>query len=131
MRKRRLLAFIGALFLTAMPGVSFAQQGGAAAAGQPKPKSQGEVKALQKVQAAAQANDPAAELQSINEVLEGYKDTEYKPMLLQMAMDAAQRQGDYSQTTVWGDRVIQSDPNNIPARVMLAEVTAQHTREFD
>ncbi len=131
--RKRLLAITGALVLALTPAASFAQQSGGAAApaGQPKPKSQGEVKSLQKVQAAAQANDPAAELQAINETLENYKDTEYKPMLLQMAMDAAQRQQDYGQTTVWGDRVIQADPNNIPARVMLAEVTAQHTREFD
>jgi tetratricopeptide (TPR) repeat protein len=133
--RKQFLAFTGALILAAMPLAAWPQQAPASApaaqSGGPHPKSQNEVKALQKVQAAAQANDPAAELQAINEVLENFKDTEYKPMLMQMAMDAAQRQNDFAQTTVWGDRVLQSDPNNIPARVMLAEVTAQHTREFD
>ncbi len=130
--RKRFLAYTGALVLAAMPLAARPQQAAPAAqAGQPHPKSQKEVDALKKVQTAAQANDAAAELQAINEVLETFADTEYKPMLLQMAMDAAQRQGDFAQTTVWGDRVLQSDPNNIPARVMLAEVTAQHTREFD
>lgn len=134
--KKRFLAYAGVVILLAMPMAARQQQqqqqgGSAAQAGQPHPKSQKEVDALKKVQTAAQANDAAAELQAINEVLENFADTEYKPMLLQMAMDAAQRQGDFAQTTVWGDRVLESDPNNIPARVMLAEVTAAHTREND
>ena len=133
--KKQFLVFAGAVVLAATPVVvranPYQQAGSAAQANQPKPKSQKEVDALKKVQAAAQANDAAAELQAINEVLENFADTQYKPMLLQMAMDAAQRQGDYAQTTLWGDRVLESDPNNIPARVMLAEVVAQHTRDND
>jgi tetratricopeptide (TPR) repeat protein len=136
--RKQILAYAGALVLAAISGTILGAQGQqaqpaapAAQAGQPHPKSQKEVDGLKKVQAAAQANDAAAELQAINEVLENFADTEYKPMLLQMAMDAAQRQGDFPQTTVWGDRVLQSDPGNIPARVMLAEATAQHTREND
>ena len=134
--RRRLLKYAGAFLLMAVPLAAWpqSQQPAAAPAGSqagPKPKSQKEVDALKKVQAAAQTNDPAAELAAINNVLENFADTEYKPMLLQMAMDAAQRQNDMAQTTLWGDRVIQADPNNIPSRVMLAEVIAQHTREND
>jgi hypothetical protein len=97
----------------------------------PKPKSKGEQEALQKVQEAAQAQNYDAELQAINSVLENYADTEYKPLLLNMAMDAAQRKGDQAQTSVYADRLIQADPNNIPARVMMAESIASHTREND
>lgn len=97
----------------------------------PKPKSQKEVDALQKVQAAAQAQNYDGELQAITYVLENFADTEYKPMLLNMAMDAAQRKGDQAQMSVYGERVIESDPNNIPARVLLAESIAGHTREND
>jgi lipopolysaccharide biosynthesis regulator YciM len=98
---------------------------------QPKPKSQKEVDALQKVQAAAQAQNYDGELQAINNVLENFADTEYKPMLLNMAMDAAQRKGDQAQVTVYGERVLEADPNNIPARVLLAESIAGRTREND
>lgn len=124
--RKRFLTYVSFLLLAAIPLAAYQ----AAGAG-PKPKSQKEVAALQKVQAAAQANDPAAELAAINSVLENFADTEYKPMLMQMAMDAAQRQGDFAAVTVWGDRVLQTDPNNIPARVTLAETVAQHTREND
>ncbi len=98
---------------------------------QPKPKSQKETDALQKVQAAAQAQNYDGELQAITYVLENFADTEYKPMLLNMAMDAAQRKGDQAQMTVYGERVIEADPNNIPARVLMAESIAGHVREND
>jgi len=106
----------------------FAQQ----PAGQaPKPKSQKEVEALQKVQAAAQSGNYDAEIQAINYVLENFADTEYKPMLLNMAVDAAQGKGDYAQTVAFGDQAIETDPNNIIARVTVAESVAQHAREND
>ena len=79
MRLRRLGA---AIVLAAVPVL--AQQA-------PKPKSQKEVDALQKVQAAAQAGNYDGEIQAINYVLENFADTEYKSMLLNMAVDAAQR----------------------------------------
>ncbi len=97
----------------------------------PKPKSQKEVDALQKVQAAEQAQNWDGVITSVNGVLENFADTEYKPMLLNMAMDAAQRKGDAAQTSVFADRVLEAEPNNIPARVTLAESTVQHVREND
>ena len=97
----------------------------------PKPKSQKEVDALQKVQAAEQAQNWDGVISSVNNVLENFADTEYKPMLLNMAMDAAQRKGDVAQTSVYADRVLEAEPNNIPARVTLAASTVQHIREND
>lgn len=96
-----------------------------------KPKSQKEVDALKKVQADAQAGNTDQEIQDINSTLETFADTEFKPMLLNMAMDAAQRKGDYGQTIAFGDQVIQSDPNDVTARVTLAETIAAHTRDTD
>ncbi len=97
----------------------------------PRPKSQKESDALQKVQAAAQAQNYDGEIQAINDVLENFADTEFKPLLLNMAMDAAQRKGDQAQTMVYGERVVEADPNNIPARVLMAESIAGKTREND
>lgn len=102
-----------------------------AQAQQPKPKSQKEVEALQKVQAAEQAQNWDGVITAVNGVLENFADTEYKGMLLNMAMDAAQRKGDLVQTSVYADRVIEAEPNNIPARVTLASSTVQHIRETD
>ena len=56
---------------------------------QPKPKSQKEVDALKKVQTDAQAGNLDQEITDINYVLETFADTEYKEMLLSMAMEAA------------------------------------------
>ena len=98
---------------------------------QPKPKSQKEVDALKKVQADAQANNYDQEITDINAVLENFADTEYKDMLLNMAMEASQRKGDYGQTVAFGEQVIQANPNDISSRVTLAETIAQHTREND
>ena len=116
------------LFAQQQPAQQPAQQ---PPANQPRPKSQKEVDALKKVQADQQAQNWGQEIQDINAVLENFADTEFKTQLLNMAMDAAQRQNDYPQTVVWGERVIQNDPNDIAARVMLAETIAAHTREND
>jgi tetratricopeptide (TPR) repeat protein len=111
-----------ALLLAAVP--AFSQQG-------PKPHSQKEVDALRKVQADQQAGNWSQEIQDINSVLENFENTEFKPQLLAMAMDAATRMGDYAQTVAWGERIIQEDPNDITSRVQLAETIANHTREND
>lgn len=97
----------------------------------PHPKSQKEVDALKKVQADQQAQNWDAELTDINYVLENFADTEYKSMLLDMAIQAAQNKGDYAQTITFGEQAIQADPNNIEAYVKVAETIALHTREND
>ena len=111
-------------------GQAAAPPAGAAQAG-PKPHSQKEVDALKKVQADAQANNLDAEITDINAVLENFADTEYKDMLLNMAMEASQRKGDYAQTIAFGQQVIQADPNDITARVTLAEQMAAHAKDTD
>ena len=83
------------------------------------------------MQAAEQAQNWDGVITSANAVLENFADTEYKGMLLNMAMDAAQRKGDQVQTAVYADRVIAAEPNNIPARVTMAATTVQHVRETD
>lgn len=119
-----LRSIASALVCVALAIPMAAQQG-------PKPKSQKEVEALQKVQAAQQAGNWDEEIQAINYVLENFADTEFKNQLLTMAVDAAQRKGDYAETVAFGEQAIQADPNNIDARVTLAAVIAQHTREND
>lgn len=102
-----------------------------AAPQQPKPKSQKEVDALKKVQADAQAGNTDQEITDINYVLENFADTEYKDMLLSMAMEAAERKNDYGQIVAYGQQVIQANPNDTMARVTLAEAIAQHSKDTD
>jgi tetratricopeptide (TPR) repeat protein len=97
----------------------------------PKPKSKKEQEALMQVQAAAQKGDAVAELAAIKNVLENFADTEFKSQLLTMAMGAAQQTGDDAQVATWAELVIANQPNDIVARVTVAETTAQHMREND
>ena len=128
----RRVACATALFVFAIPVVARQQTQQQAQPQQgPRPKSQKEADALKKVIAAQQAKDWNGEIQAVNDVLENFADTEYKPLLLNMAMTAAQQKGDYPQTVIYGERALQADPNNILSTVMLAEVIAQHTREND
>jgi tetratricopeptide (TPR) repeat protein len=135
--RNRIVSFGSALILAIMPSAAFAYTQAAQTAqpaqkpSGPQPKSQKEIDSLKKVQAAAQANDAKAELQAIKDTLENFTDTEYKPMLLGMAVQAAQATGDYAETVVWGERAIQNDPNAILARVILAESIATNTHEHD
>ncbi len=89
------------------------------------------MEALQKVQAAQQASNWDGEIQAINYVLENFADTDYKVMLLGMAQEAAQNKGDYAGSVAFGEQTVQANPNEITARVFLAESIAQHTREND
>jgi len=98
---------------------------------QPKVKSKKEQEALMQVQSAAQSGNAAAELAAINNVLENFADTEFKPQLLTMAMGAAQQTNDPAQVATWAERVMDNDPNDIVARVTLAETTASQMREND
>jgi tetratricopeptide (TPR) repeat protein len=129
----RRVACATALFALAIPLLAQQQSQQQAQPQQagPKPKSQKESDALKKVLTAQQAKDWDGEIQAINYVLENFADTEYKPLLLSMAMTAAQQKNDYPQTVIYGERAIQADPNNILSSVMLAEIIAQHTREND
>lgn len=97
----------------------------------PQPKSPKEREALMKVQTAAQANNADEELKAIDYVLENFDNTDYKVMLLTMGMEASQAKGDPAKASVYADRLIEADPNNIAARVSQAESIAQHTREND
>lgn len=98
---------------------------------QPKPKTKKEQEALMQVQTAAQKNDPKGELDAINNVLENFADTEFKPQLLNMALGAAQQLNDPAQVATWAQRVMDGDPNDVTARVTLAETTALSMREND
>lgn len=130
MRHQWIVETVAAALLAAIP-LTARQTPAPAPAQAPKPKSQKEVEALQKVQAAAQASNWDGEIQAINYVLENFADTEYKVMLLGMAQEAAQNKGDYAGSVAFGEQAVEADPNDISARVYMAESIAGHTREND
>ena len=93
-----------------------------------KPKSPKEVAAIQAVQA---AKSPDEQIKAIENVLTNFADTEFKNVLIQMAMQIEEQKGDFAQTVFYAERLLDADPKNVFALNVLASETARHTREFD
>lgn len=98
---------------------------------QPPKISEAQRQAIMKVQTAANAQNWDGMLQAITDLLENFPDTPYKSRMLLAGLQAAENENNYTQIVIWGDRVIQDNPNDFIARVQLAEAIAQHTREND
>lgn len=95
---------------------------------QPKPKSQKELDALMAIQNATSADD---RIKAIDNLLTKFADTEFKPMVLQMAAATAQQKGDWEKMVVYSERTLESDPKNIAAMLMLSDYYTGRTREHD
>jgi tetratricopeptide (TPR) repeat protein len=94
-----------------------------------KPKSKGEVEALQ---AAFNATTVDGRIDAAQKALIKYSDTEFKPILLNMIAQCYQMKGDNDNVIIFAERTLkESDPKNYEAMLMLAEAYAQRTREFD
>ena len=95
----------------------------------PKPKSPKEVEALQK--AVAPGQTPDGQIANIDAVLTNFADTEYKIPLMQMALQLAETKGDPVQITVWGERLLDTDPKNVFALNTLSGQIATSAKEYD
>jgi len=93
-----------------------------------KPKSPKETQAILAVQ---NSKTPDERLAAIENVLTNFADTEFKVLLLQMAVTVEQQKSDYAQTVFYANRLLMADPKNAFALVTLASETARHTREND
>ena len=119
----RLATAFGALIAAGLPLAAQDQK--------PPAISEAQKQAIIKVQTANQAQNWAGVLQASTDLLENFPDTPYKQKVSYVALQAAQNSQSYDQQIIWGDRIIQSDPNDILARVQIADSIAQHTREND
>ena len=77
------------------------------------------------------AATPDARVEAIEKVLTEFADTEFKAVLLQVAVQSEQQKGDYERTTFYCQRLLEADPKNAYAMVTLATETARHIREND
>ena len=93
-----------------------------------KAKSKKEIEAINAINAATTIDGRVA---AIDNVLTNFADTEFKLVLLQMALDLEVRKGDFALTVTYAQRLLEADPKNADALVTLASETARHTREFD
>ena len=93
-----------------------------------KPKSKKEVDAINAINAATTVDGRIA---AIENVITTFKDTDFKPMLLQMALQLEAQKGDYPAVMSYGQRILDSDPKNANASIVMAAETARRTREYD
>ncbi|HEX4770206.1 MAG TPA: hypothetical protein VH351_05205 [Bryobacteraceae bacterium] len=129
---------IAGLFLAALPIFAYqaAQpqgnqpQGNQPQANQPK-ISDAQRQALMKLQTDSQAQKWSDVLTDANGIIENFPDSPYKQNVLYIAFQAAGNSNSYDQLVVWGDRIIQANPNDVFARVQLADAMADHIREND
>jgi tetratricopeptide (TPR) repeat protein len=111
-----------ALALTCGAGLMMAQ------AKQPRPKSQKELDAIMAIQNAQTPDDRIAAIEAL---LTKFADTEFKPMVLDMAAATAQQKGDSDQMIIYAERSLEANPKSYQAMLMLGQAWAQRTKEFD
>jgi tetratricopeptide (TPR) repeat protein len=95
---------------------------------QPKPKSQPELEALQTMFGAQTAD---ARIAAAENVLTKFPNTEFKAVAFYFEAISYDQKHDYEHTIVFGERTLEADPKYYQAMLLLAEVIAQHTKEFD
>jgi len=107
-----------------------APKGGAKApAGAKAPKSQGELEALQALQAAG--NDPDKAIAASEALITKFADTDFKSIALYIEADAYERKGDFNRMEIYAERVLEADPTDFRAGLMLAKHYATHTGAND
>jgi tetratricopeptide (TPR) repeat protein len=95
----------------------------------PKAQSKSELDAVRALYAAA--GDPDKAIAAAEALITKYADTEFKRAALDMEADAYQKKGDFNKMEICADRVLEINPQDWQALLMLAEYYATHTREND
>jgi len=95
----------------------------------PGTKSAGESEALMAL-IQAQGN-PDATIKAADELISKYADTTFKESALLAEANAYQQKGDADKAQIYGERVLEVNPKNFQAELMLGEILASHTREND
>jgi tetratricopeptide (TPR) repeat protein len=121
----------GALLLAQQPAQQPAAQSSEPVATVPKPKSQGELKVVQALFAAAQQQNADAIISNADELLTKYKDTEFKEYALTFEAAAYEQKGDWAKEQTFLEQVLDVNPKNPDAKVRIADIIIKHTHEND
>lgn len=76
-------------------------------------------------------SDPDATIKAAEELMTKFADTEFKELALLMEARAYQMKGDADRAQIFGERVLEVNPKNFQAMLMVGESLVQHTREND
>jgi tetratricopeptide (TPR) repeat protein len=129
--RRTILA--GALVLASGISQLLAQQQPAAAAAGPKgpaPKSEAERVAVVAVFQAQQAG-PDAVIKAAEELVTKFADTEFKEVALLTEAQAYKQKNDNPKAQIFAERVLEINPKNFQASLLVGEILASTTREND
>jgi Tfp pilus assembly protein PilF len=104
------------------PGAPAAQPAG------PHPKSPEENQALLDM---FKAQDPDAQIQAAQNILDKFPDTDYKAQVLLVQAQGYHEKKDDPKAIVAGEKALEADPKNYEALLLLAEIYSRTTRETD
>ena len=98
---------------------------------QPTVKSKGEMEAVQAVMQAANARNPDGVIKAADDLVTKFADTQFKEVALYLEATAYQQKHDYEKAQIYAERVLEVNPKNYQASLLLGEVLASTTREND
>jgi len=123
-----LLAVLSASAQTPPKGAAPSTAPAAAVPSGPHPKSKAENDALA---AMRQAQDPDSRIKAAQALLDGFPDTDYKAIALQVEADAYHLKRDDAKAIVFSEQSLAIDPKSYFTLLLLAEVYSQTTRSTD
>lgn len=94
-------------------------------------KSQGESDAVMALMQAANGGAPDAVIKAADDLVTKYADTTFKEIALYLEATAYQRKNDHDKAQIYCERVLDINPKNYQAELMLGEILATGTREND
>jgi tetratricopeptide (TPR) repeat protein len=96
----------------------------------PQPKSKAELEAVQAL-FKAQQDGPDAIITAADALLSKFGDTEFKEIALYVEAVAYQQKKDPVKAQIFAERVLEINPKNVQATLMIGETIAQSVREND
>jgi tetratricopeptide (TPR) repeat protein len=94
-----------------------------------KAQSKAELEAWNALVAAA--SDPDKAIAAAENLITKFADSDFKSTALNLEADAYQRKGDFDHMVIYAERVLESNPQDSQALLMLTKYYATHTREND
>jgi tetratricopeptide (TPR) repeat protein len=77
------------------------------------------------------ASDPDKAIAAAENLITKYADSDFTATALNLEADAYQRKGDFNKMVIYAERVLEANPQDSQALLMLAKYYAAHTREND
>jgi tetratricopeptide (TPR) repeat protein len=76
-------------------------------------------------------SDPDKAIAAAENLITKFADSDFKGMALNIEADAYQRKGDFNHMVIYAERVLEGNPQDSQALLILAKYYATHTREND